>query len=151
MAPTTHLTTAALLLALLSSLATRPVAADELVDLVRPTPGISTRDHIEKRLQLGADVLSVGIGGLSLGLLELRSDVAGRRARIGIGGGDASVLRLRLDSNVFMVGDRAEVRSRIDFSINGHRFDLELPDITLVPRGLDGGSQIQIPIIQQRF
>lgn len=144
-----HLTTASALLLL--ALAVRPAAADELVDLVRPTPGTSTKAHIERRLQLGADVLAIGIGGLSLGLVELRSDVAGRRARLGVGGGDASVLRLRLDSNVIMIGDRAEVRSRIDFAINGHRFDLELPDLTIVPIGLDGGSQIQIPIIQQRF
>ena len=44
--------------------------------LVRPTPGTSTKDHVERRLQLGADVVSTGVGALSLGMLDLRGDVA---------------------------------------------------------------------------
>lgn len=140
-----------LLAALVAATWARPAGADEILDLVRPTSGTSTKDHLERRLQVGADVLGVGVGGLSLGLIELRSDVIGRRARIGIGGGDASVLRLRFDSDVFVVSGRAEVRSRIDLAINGHRLELELPDVMLVPNGLDGGSQIQLPILQHRF
>lgn len=125
--------------------------ADELYDLVRPTPGMTTKQHVERRLQLASEVMATGVNALSLGLVEMRPDVSGKRARLSVGGGDPDLVRLRFDSEVVVVGDRAEVRTRLDFSLKGHRLELGLPDMVVVPEGLDGGAQIQVPILTKTF
>ena len=125
--------------------------ADEIEDLVRPTPGMTSKQHIERRLQVASDLMATGVGALSLGLVDMRTDVASKRTRLSIGGGDPDLVRLRFDSEFVVVGDRAEVRSRIDLGFKGHRLELGLPDMLVVPEGLDGGTQIQMPILTKRF
>lgn len=80
-------------------------------------------------------------------------DVAGRRGRLRLGGGDERKLRFAVEWNVEVDSEMARVHSQVDFAILGRGFTLTPPDVRVRPRfdGRDPGIEVNLPLIEGRF
>ena len=80
-------------------------------------------------------------------------DVAARRGRLRLGGGDERKLRFAVEWNVEVDSDMARVHSQVDFALLGRGFTLTPPDVRVRPRfdGRDPGVEVNLPLIEGRF
>jgi hypothetical protein len=80
-------------------------------------------------------------------------DIAARRGRLRLGGGDERKLRFAVEWNVEVDRDMARVHSQVDFAILGRGFTLTPPDVRVRPRfdGRDPGVEVNLPLIEGRF
>ena len=80
-------------------------------------------------------------------------DIAARRGRLRLGGGDERKLRFAVEWNVEVDSDMARVHSQVDFAILGRGFTLTPPDVRVRPRfdGRDPGIEMNLPLIEGRF
>ena len=80
-------------------------------------------------------------------------DVAARRGRLRLGGGDERKLRFAVEWNVEVDSDMARVHSQVDLAILGRGFTLTPPDVRVRPRfdGRDPGIEVNLPLIEGRF
>jgi hypothetical protein len=80
-------------------------------------------------------------------------DLAGRRGRLRLGGGDERRLRLAVEWDVELDHDMARVRSTIDLSLFGQELILTPPDVRLRPRfdGGNAGLDVNVPILEGHF
>jgi hypothetical protein len=80
-------------------------------------------------------------------------DVAARRGRLRLGGGDERKLRFAVEWNVEVDSEMARVHSQVDLAILGRGFTLTPPDVRVRPRfdGRDPGIEVNLPLIEGRF
>jgi hypothetical protein len=80
-------------------------------------------------------------------------DLANRRGRIRLGGGDERRLRLRVEWDFRVDDDMARVHSRIDMALFGKRLILSPPDVRVRPRFDHGGPgvEVNVPLLEGRF
>jgi hypothetical protein len=93
------------------------------------------------------------LGELALGLLDTKIDILGKRASVGLGGGDPEAFRLRIDSDVLFKGKRARINARVDVAVAGKRFEFDLPEFDMSSSKVAGQQAIQVslPLLQTRF
>jgi hypothetical protein len=145
-----------LALAIAGVLCTAGVAhADDFESLESDAPK-SSREPLA--LQIADTVTDLGheidahLGLLSAGTLSLRVDGRSREVHVSFHvEGDDSALRIR--SDVRVRGGSAKVYAQIDLQLIGRHLHLDVPEIDLVPRSLDGERyvEVRLPIWTQSF
>jgi hypothetical protein len=80
-------------------------------------------------------------------------DLAQRRGRLSLGGGDDRRLLLRIEWDVALDNDMARVQSRIDLGLLGQTFRLAPPDVRVRPTFDHGepGFELNVPLVEGRF
>lgn len=129
--------------------------ADDFESLTDDAPK-SAREPLS--LQLADTVTELGheidahLGLLSAGTLSLRVDGRTRQVHVSFHlEGDDSALRIR--SDVRVSGGSAKVYAQIDLRLIGRHVHLDVPEIDLVPRSLDGERyvEVRLPIWTRSF
>ena len=109
-------------------------------------------DQIAAKLTLLGTAIDTHLGELTLDALDLHIDGAGRRARVRL---NAAARRLAfcLDGNVRFERGLARVATRVDLALGGGRWQLQLPEIELVPRSFGGEHyvEIRLPLLEGTF
>jgi hypothetical protein len=116
-------------------------------------PALSLEYQITERLTRIGNELGRHLDLLSREMFQLRVDGHRRRARIRIGGGDAQVLAIRVDSDIQFHDVNARIHARIDLAFHGRRLRLELPTFEMSPamfRG-DYGVEVRLPLFVHSF
>jgi hypothetical protein len=136
-----------------------PAAAEPALSLAErwPTlpdgPALSLQYQITERLTQIGNELGRHLDLLSRDMFQLRVDGHRRSARLRIGGGDARVLAIRVDSDIQFHDVNARIHARIDLAFHGRRLRLELPTFEMSPamfRG-DYGVEVRLPLFVHSF
>jgi hypothetical protein len=144
--------------ALAALLAASPAAADnELYE--RLWPRVPEGRHLKLSDQITDQLTELGnfmgehMNVLSADVLAMSFDGRRRRAFIRLGGGDARFLEFKLASDVRFFDGKAQINTRIDFTIAGNRMQLELPEMEMVPASYRGerGVEVRLPLFKRNF
>jgi hypothetical protein len=146
-----------LAVALLLCQAAGSAAAEErpAADVVLETLG-----GLAEQLRLRLDVLEVLPYGASLRFAEdehfalgFNVDLAARRARLCLGGGDRRALAFRLETNVVLDQGAPRIQGRLDLAVAGHSLTFRLPAVRVIPRFQSGNlvMEYHVPLIEGRF
>lgn len=86
-------------------------------------------------------------------LLAVKMDVGHQRAHMRVGYGDAHFLSFHLDSDFEFHDGLATVDARVDVSVRGHAFKLQLPNFDVVPSSMQGDRyvEIRVPFFKKSF
>jgi hypothetical protein len=147
-------------LALALLVAASPAAADsgsELYD--RLWPRVPEGNHLKLSEQITQQLTELGntlgehVNVLSYDMLSMTFDGRRRRAHFSVGGGDARYLEFKFASDVHFIEGRARINARVDLSIAGNKFELELPEMEMVPASYRGerGVEVRVPIFKRNF
>jgi hypothetical protein len=134
-------------------------AADPVVLLASRWPsvpadhGLSLEDQITERLTELGNQLGHHLDLLSHDMFQLRVDGFRRRAHIRLGGGNAELVSLCLDGDIQFDDINARVHSRIDLTLRGRAFHLELPTFDMSPAEYHGdhGVELRLPLFEHKF
>jgi hypothetical protein len=128
------------------------LASERFLDAPGIPGGRSLSDQIAAKLTLLGTAIDAHLGGLTLDALDFRIDGAGRRARVRLNAA-ARRLALCLDGNVRFERGLARVATRVDLAVGGGRWQLQLPEIELVPRSHAGEHyvEIRLPLLEGTF
>ena len=90
---------------------------------------------------------------LSGDLVGLTFDARRRRMHARLGGGDDRMLSFRLASDVLFTEGLARINTKIDLSFHGRSFQLELPEMEMVPSSYRGerGVEVRLPMFRRRW
>jgi hypothetical protein len=131
---------------------TREPLAMPMLDAPEIPRGPKLSEQIASKLTLFGDVLDAHLGELTLDALELRIDGRRRTARVKL---EAAAQRLGfcLDGHVRFERGLARVATRIDLSLGGREWHLDLPEFEMVPRSYGGDSyvELRLPLIEGSF
>jgi hypothetical protein len=139
-------------LATLASASASVARADHLttIETLAPRPSLSAR--LVKKMTLLGDELDLRLGALTADLVRLHFDFASKTGNFHLGGvGDA--FGLKLDGDVEVHHGITRIRARVDLGLGGERWVVDLPDVEMVPRGVDGakGTELRLPVFEGRF
>ena len=143
----------------IAAFASAPAIADDAVLLAARWPsvpagrGLSLEDQITERLTELGNQLGHHLDLLSHDMFQLRVDGFHRRAHICLGGGNAETMSLRLDGDIQFDDINARIHTRIDLTLRGRAFHLELPTFDMSPaeyRG-DHGVELRLPLFEHKF
>lgn len=141
--------------------ASSPVAADNadkgLYERLWPQIPESQRASLGQQLQdqiteLG-NTLGYHAAVLSHDVLQLKFDARRRRARMQVGGGNDQYLSFKLASDFHFTNGLARIQTKVDLTFRGRTFELELPEMEMVPASYRGerGVEIRIPLLRRRW
>jgi hypothetical protein len=126
--------------------------ADQLTEPDRIPDPRTYSERIKENLSMMSLELNQHLGKLSGEMVSMTFDVAARRGRLHLGGGDAD-FGLRIDSNIKFERGYANFETKIDLAVAGRTFELELPEFDMVPRTMEGERfvEIRLPLIKGTF
>jgi hypothetical protein len=111
--------------------------------------------HVAKKLTLAGDQVGAHLNALTLDLVDVHFDFASRTGqfRIGATGDGGGRFAFRLDGDAIVRHGITRISPRIDLSLGGNRWVLDLPDVEVVPPGVDGAraTELRLPIFEGRF
>jgi len=83
---------------------------------------------------------------------KLHVDGRGRRAQLHLGGGNEH-LELNFDSNWLFADGKAYAKVHLELAVQGHRFELELPDMDVSHDNYHGEGlvQVNVSVLERRF
>ncbi|MEP6864230.1 MAG: hypothetical protein ABJE66_26660 [Deltaproteobacteria bacterium] len=83
---------------------------------------------------------------------KLHVDGRGRRAQLHIGGGNEHV-ELNFDSNWLFTDGKAYAKVHLELALQGHRFQIELPDMDVSRDSYhgEGLTQVNVSVLERRF
>jgi hypothetical protein len=117
-------------------------------------PGRSSlADTVVDRLSALGNELGDHLDTLSMALIALRIDGAGRRMQLGLGGGQRASLLLRMASDVHFRDGVARLSAHVHLCLAGHSLALRLPDLEVAPSSYRGerGVEVRLPLIEGSF
>ena len=128
------------------------MAGERFLDAPDIPGGRSLSDQIAAKLTLLGTAIDAHLGGLTLDALDFRIDGTGRRARVRLNGA-ARRLAFCRDGNIRFERGRARVATRIDVAVGGGRWQLQLPEVELVPRSFAGEHyvEVRLPLLEGTF
>jgi hypothetical protein len=109
--------------------------------------------QIQDQLTELGNTLGYHAAVLSHDMIALKVDARKRRAYMRFGGGDEQLLSFRLASDIQFTEGLARVNTKIDLSIRGRTFELELPEMEMVPASYRGdrGVEVRLPLFRRRW
>ncbi|MBA2545196.1 MAG: hypothetical protein H0V17_36475, partial [Deltaproteobacteria bacterium] len=114
---------------------------------------VTMSQRIQDQLTELGNTLGYHAAVLSHDLVALRVDARKRRAYMHFGGGDQQLLSFRLASDIQFTEGLARVNTKIDLAFRGRTFQLELPEMEMVPASYRGerGVEVRLPIFRRRW
>lgn len=124
--------------------------------LLPPTPGLALQTSDDDGVYRPHKWLSHTVRNLNLELadpdldLGFAFDVADRSARLKLGTFTGSSLGLGIDTDVKFDHGKATLHTTLNLGLAGDRYNVRLPEVSLVPRSLQGQRYIeyQMPVVR---
>ena len=140
------------LLAVMVCLLPAVAHADRLVDPLVIPDGRSYSQRIKQGLSEMSLTLNQHFDKLSGSMLNLKFDLTQRTGNFHLGGGD-SEFGLRIASDIKFERGYANFKTTLDLAVAGESYKLELPEVDMVPRSLDGERfvEVRMPLLKGRF
>ena len=140
-------------------LASKPVAAEDnnlyerLWPRVPDGQGLTLSQQIQDQLTELGNTIGHHTAVLSGDILGLTFDARRRRMHARLGGGNDQMLSFRLASDVQFTDGLARINTKIDLSFRGRSFQLELPEMEMVPASYRGdrGVEVRLPLFRRRW
>ena len=90
---------------------------------------------------------------LSDDICGIKFDGRRRYARIRLGTGEGELLRFKLDSDWHFTNGKARIQARLALGVGKHQFNLELPDMEMVPASYRGerGVEVRLPLFERKW
>ncbi|HTL37852.1 MAG TPA: hypothetical protein VL326_32195 [Kofleriaceae bacterium] len=129
----------------------------ELYDRLWPrapqTHQLQLSDQITQQLTELGNFMGEHMNVLSHDMFTMTFDGKRRHAFFAVGGGDAHYLEFKVASDVQFLDGRATINARIDLSVAGNSFQLELPEMEMVPASYHGerGVEVRVPLFKRSF
>ncbi len=114
--------------------------------------GESLEDRITDHLTDWGNHVGNRLDELSHHIASLHVDGRARRAQLHLGGGNEH-LKLDFDSSWLFADGKAYVKAKLEIALQGHRFELELPDMDLSHDNYHGQDlvQVNVSVLEKRF
>ena len=141
--------------ALTATAAADPIAAIEHGSIC-DSPEIPDGRSYSQRIKDGLSDMSLELDDhldrLSGSMVGMRLDLAARRGKLHLGGGDQR-FGLNIDSDILFEKGSARFRTRLDLAVAGKELTLQLPEFEMVPRSYDGDNyvEVRLPVISGTF
>lgn len=114
---------------------------------------LTMSQQIQDQLTELGNTLGYHAAVLSADMIGLTFDARRRRMHARLGGGDDQMLSFRLASDVQFTEGLARIKTKIDLSFRGRSFQLELPEMEMVPASYRGerGVEVRLPLFRRRW
>jgi len=99
------------------------------------------------------NLIGSSMNDLSNDMLGLQFDGRRRRAKLRLGTGEGSFLRFKLESDWHFTQGKARVAAKLQLGIGSHQWNIELPDMEMVPASYRGerGVEVRVPLFERRW
>jgi len=120
---------------------------------VPPSQRLRLSQQITDELTELGNFIGTHVNVLSDDILMMKFDGRRKYARIRFGTGEGQYLRFKFDSDWYFAQGKARVHARVALGIGTHQFQLELPDVDMVPASYRGdrGVEIRLPLFERRW
>ena len=107
---------------------------------------------VDEVTELG-NLIGTGMNELSDDMLGLKFDGRKRRAKLRLGTGEGQYLRFRLESDWHFTQGKARIAAKLQLGIGDHHWNIELPDMEMVPANYRGdrGVEVRIPLFERSW
>jgi hypothetical protein len=107
---------------------------------------------VDEVTELG-NLIGTGMNELSDDMLGLKFDGRKRRAKLRLGTGEGQYLRFRLESDWHFTQGKARIAAKLQLGIGDHQWNIELPDMEMVPANYRGdrGVEVRIPLFERSW
>lgn len=138
---------------LLPAVAPFEARSDRLTDSPEVGPRVKLSKIVKQNLNEYGNEFGLEIGELTLGLMEMQFDLESKNGHFHLGGGDPDAFRLRIDSHVAYQRKAARVQARLDLSVAGYGFALDLPEFDMKTESVVGQRAVafSIPFLEGSF
>lgn len=106
---------------------------------------------VDEVTELG-NLIGTAANELSDDMVGLKFDGRRRRAKLRVGTGEG-YLRFRLESDWHFTQGKARIAAKVQLGIGDHQWNIELPDMEMVPASYRGerGVEVRIPLFERRW
>jgi hypothetical protein len=114
--------------------------------------GESLEDRITDHLTDWGNHVGSRMDEMSHHVARLHVDGRARRAQLHLGYGNEH-LTFGFDSNILFADGKAYVKAKVELALQGHHFELELPDIDLSRDSYHGEDMtlVNVSVLEKRF